>query len=157
MAKSHVDEELARATLATNPESWIRIETARMRVRSGTPQEAEAHVRTIAEDESFPDDFPSAALDVMVEVIRACERWDDAEKWLILWHTIDASDPLIALWRARRQPQGVGGELSPNCWRCSRPAVGCVSCHYRTGYRSAGCLTGRRPLPHRSAVGAARR
>jgi hypothetical protein len=101
LLQNDVDEHLARETLATNPEPWIGVEAARMLVRSGFAKEAEGYVRSIAEGEWFAGEFRCAAIDVMLEVIQAEDRWDEAERWLELWQVIDVSDPLIGLWRAR--------------------------------------------------------
>jgi hypothetical protein len=72
-----------------------------MLVRCGFAKEAEGYVRSIAEAEWFADEFRCAAIDVVLEVIQAEGRWDEAERWFELWQVIDVSDSLIGLWRAR--------------------------------------------------------
>jgi hypothetical protein len=99
--RNEVDEQLARDTLATNPDAWVGVEAARMLVRAGFAREVEGYVRSIAENEWIADEFRSEAIDVMLEVIQAESRWDEAERWFERWQTIEAPDALIGLWRAR--------------------------------------------------------
>jgi hypothetical protein len=101
LMQNEVDEQLARDVLATNPEPWIGVEAARMLVRSGFAKEVEGYVRSIAEGEWFADEFRREAIDVMLEVIQAEGRWDEAERWFERWQVIDVFDPSIGLWRAR--------------------------------------------------------
>jgi hypothetical protein len=63
LVENEVDEQLARHTLATNPEPWIGVEAARMLVRSGAAKEVEGYVRSIAEGDWFADELRSAAID----------------------------------------------------------------------------------------------
>jgi hypothetical protein len=96
-----VDQELARRVLRSNPEQWLRAEAARVLVRARHADEAEAHARAVAEDENTPPRQRAVGYDVVLEVLQANERWNDAGKELEAWTAIDPTDEMLSFWRVR--------------------------------------------------------